>query len=97
MAGCYTQIHILKYSADRFLGQVAVTDAMLAVGSASQLEFCTRIAGVEVLISLAERAPAVMRKCPSLVPGLLPLTLTLACQVRGRHRSADQSKEHQCG
>lgn len=58
-----------------------MTQAMLVVGSASQLEFCTRASGVEVLVSLAERAPAVMRKCSSLAPGLLPLTLTLACEV----------------
>lgn len=59
-----------------------MTEAMLAVGSASQLEFCTRAAGVEVLLSLAERAPAIMRKCPSVAPGLLPLALVLACEVR---------------
>ncbi|CAM9279367.1 unnamed protein product, partial [Hapterophycus canaliculatus] len=58
-----------------------MTEAMLAVGSASQLEFCTRAAGVEVLLSLAERAPAVMRKCPSLAPGLLPLGLALTCEI----------------
>lgn len=61
--------------------QAAMTEAMLAVGSASQLEFCTRAAGVEVLLSLAERAPAIMRKCPSLAPGLLPLALALTCEV----------------
>ena len=59
-----------------------MTEAMLAVGSGSQLEFCTRAAGVEVLLSLAERAPAIMRKCPTVAPGLLPLALVLACEVR---------------
>lgn len=62
--------------------QTPITEAMLAVGSASQLEFCTRAAGVEVLLSLAERAPAIMRKCTSVAPGLLPLALVLACEVR---------------
>lgn len=64
-----------------FGDQVPVTEAMLAVGLASQLEFSTRTAGVEVLLSLAERAPAIMRKCPNLAPGLLPLSLSLACEV----------------
>lgn len=54
---------------------------MLAVGSASQVEFCTRVAGVEVLLILAERIPAIMRKCSTLAPGLLPLALALACEV----------------
>ncbi|CAN0320346.1 unnamed protein product, partial [Laminaria digitata] len=58
-----------------------VTEAMLAVGSASQLEFCTRAAAVEVLLSLAERAPAIMRKCSFVAPGLLPLAFSLACEV----------------
>lgn len=61
--------------------QAPVTEAMLAVGSAAQLEFCTRAAAVEVLLTLAERAPAIMRKCPAVAEGLLPLTLTLACEV----------------
>ena len=54
---------------------------MLAVGSASQLEFCTRAAAVEVLLCLAERAPAVMRKFPFVAPGLLPLAFSLSCEV----------------
>lgn len=62
--------------------KVPMTEAMLAIGSASQLEFCTRAAGVEVLLSLAERAPAIMRKSPSVAPGLLPLALVLTCEVR---------------
>ena len=61
--------------------QAPVTEAMLAVGSASQLEFCTRAASVEVLLSLAERAPAIMRKCSFVAPGLLPLAFALACEV----------------
>lgn len=59
-----------------------MTEALLAVGSASQLEFCTRAAAVEVLLSLAERAPAIVRKCPSVASGLLPLALALTCDVR---------------
>lgn len=59
-----------------------MAEAMLAVGSASQLEFCTRAAAVEVLLSLAERAPAIMRKCPSVSPNVLPLVLALTCEVR---------------
>lgn len=55
---------------------------MLAVGSASELEFCARAAGVEVLLTLAERAPAIMRKCHSLALGLFPLAISLACEVR---------------
>eukprot|EP00752_Nemacystus_decipiens_P011318 g10058.t1 len=58
-----------------------MTEAMLTVGAASQLEFCTRAAGVEVLVSLAERAPAIMRTCPSVAPGLLPLAMVLACEM----------------
>ncbi|CAM9453902.1 unnamed protein product [Ectocarpus sp. 13 AM-2016] len=58
-----------------------LSEAMLAVGSASQLEFCTRAAGVEVLLSLAERAPAVMRKCQSIAPGVLPLAMALTCEL----------------
>lgn len=61
--------------------QAPVTEAMLAVGSASQLEFCTRAAAVEVLLTLAEGVPAIMRKCPFVAPGLLPLAFVLACEV----------------
>lgn len=73
---------IPPFASDVFLSQAPMVEAMLAVGSASQLEFCTRAAAVEVLLSLAERAPAIMRKCPSVAPGLLPLALALACEVR---------------
>lgn len=69
--------------------QAAVTEAMLAVGAASQLEFCTRAVAVEVLLSLAERAPAIMRKCSSVALGLVPLTLALACEVTFARRSSD--------
>ncbi|CAM9197764.1 unnamed protein product, partial [Sphacelaria rigidula] len=58
-----------------------LTQAMLTVGSASQLEFCTRAAGVEVLLTLSERAPAIMRKCSTVAPGLMPLVLSLACEL----------------
>lgn len=58
------------------------------MGSASQLEFCTRAAGVEVLLSLAERAPAIMRKCPAVAPGLLPLALALTCEVKSESSRA---------
>lgn len=61
--------------------QAQLTQAMLTVGSASQLEFCTRAAGVEVLLTLSERAPAIMRKCSTVAPGLMPLVLSLACEV----------------
>ncbi|CAM9413811.1 unnamed protein product [Ascophyllum nodosum] len=58
-----------------------VVEGMLVVGSMSQLEFCTRAAGVEVLLTLAECAPAIMRKCSTAAPGLLSLALALTCEV----------------
>lgn len=54
---------------------------MLTIGSASQLEFCTRAAAVEVLLTLSERAPAIMRKCSTVASGLIPLSLSLSCEV----------------
>lgn len=68
--------------------QAAVAEAMIAVGSASQLEFCTRAVAVEVLLSLAERAPAIVRKCSSVALGLVPLTLALACEVTFARRNS---------
>ena len=59
-------------------------EGMLVVGSMSQLEFCTRAAGVEVLLTLAECAPAIMRKCSTAAPGLLSLALALTCEVKFR-------------
>lgn len=54
-------------------------DAMLAVASAPALEFGTRARAVELLLTLAERAPALVRRHKALVERLVPVVFEMMC------------------
>ncbi|CAM9202550.1 unnamed protein product, partial [Chrysoparadoxa australica] len=58
-----------------------LASAMITVGSACQLEFSTRSAAVELLLTVCEQAPAVMRQTPAFIPELLRVLLQMTCEV----------------
>jgi hypothetical protein len=55
-----------------------VVTAMLTVAGAASLEFSTRNIALELLVTLAESAPAMARRSPALVQGLVPLAMRMA-------------------
>jgi len=54
-----------------------VVNAMLTVAGATNLEFSTRSMALELMITLAETAPAAARRSSSLLNGLIPLAMNL--------------------
>lgn len=58
-----------------------VVNAMLIVAGAAGLEFSTRTMALELMVTLAETAPALARKCPALVQGLVPLSMLIMLEV----------------
>lgn len=50
-----------------------VVSAMLSIANSSSLEFSTQSIAVELIVTLAETAPALARRCEGLVPGLVPI------------------------
>lgn len=59
----------------------SVVAAMLTVAGSERLEFPTRALAVELMITFTESAPALARRCPGLVTGLIPLSMALALEV----------------
>jgi hypothetical protein len=59
----------------------SVVSAMLTVAGSSGLEFSTRSMALELMVTLTESAPALARKCPGLVQGLIPLAMSLMLEV----------------
>ena len=55
-----------------------ITNAMLTVLGSSSLEFSTRTMAIELLVTLAETAPAMARRTPALAQGLIPLAMRIA-------------------
>jgi hypothetical protein len=65
-----------------FKGAVdGVVAAMLSVARSELLEFPTRSLAVELMVTFTETAPALARRCPGLIEGLLPLSMALALEV----------------
>ena len=58
-----------------------LSDMMLLIASTVQLEFDTRAHAVELLLTLAERAPALVRRHPNVVQRLVPITFEMLCAV----------------
>ncbi|CAM9098384.1 unnamed protein product, partial [Ectocarpus fasciculatus] len=58
-----------------------VSAAMITVGGSSNLEYSTRTMAVELLVTLTETAPAMARRTPTLVQGLVPLAMNMALDV----------------
>ena len=58
-----------------------IVAAMITVARSESLEFPTRSLAVELMVTFAETAPALARRCPGLVAGLIPLSMALALEV----------------
>lgn len=54
-----------------------VVAAMVQVAGADGLEFSTRSMALELLVTFTECAPALARRCPALLQGLVPLAMSL--------------------
>lgn len=59
----------------------SVVAAMLTVAKAEALDFPTRSIALELMVTLTETAPALARRCPGLVEGLVPLAMSLMLDV----------------
>ena len=62
-------------------GLDALVQAMLSVAAAEGLEFSTRNMALELMVTLAEAAPAMARRCAGLVQGLVPLAMSLMLEI----------------
>lgn len=82
-----------------------VVAAMLQVASAASLEFSTRSMALELMVTLTETAPALARRCPGLVKGLVPLAFSLMLEVdesesewvRGSYSEEPADENHAVG
>ena len=59
----------------------AVVAAMLSVAQTQTLDFPTRSIALELMVTLTETAPALTRRCPGLVNGLVPLAMSIMLDV----------------
>lgn len=79
-----------------------VVAAMLTVARASDLDFSTRSIALELMVTLSETAPALARRCPGLVEGLVPLAMSIILEVdeaedswaRGKYMSEPEDDEN---
>lgn len=60
-----------KGSVDNIIG------AMISIANSTGLEFTTRTIAIELVVTLAETAPALARRCEGLAPGLCPIAFTI--------------------
>lgn len=58
-----------------------ILEAMYTIASTKELEDATRHLGVECLVTLAEKAPGMVRKVPRFVQLLLPLALNMMLEI----------------
>lgn len=58
-----------------------IVNAMLSVASSMSLEFSTRSTALELMVTFTESAPALARKCPELINGLIPLAMSIMLDV----------------
>ena len=54
-----------------------VVQVMLTIAESDKLEFSTRSLALEVLVTLAETAPALARRCAGFLTGLIPAVMTM--------------------
>lgn len=59
----------------------ALVTAMITVGNGNELDFSTRSLALELLVTIAEAAPALARRCSALLQGVVPLCMTLMLEV----------------
>ena len=65
-----------------FKGSIdGVVAAMVTVAASEGLDFSTRAMALELLVTLTENAPALSRRCPALIGGLVPLAMSLMVDV----------------
>lgn len=50
-----------------------VVNAMMFIANAASLEVSTRVVALEFIITLTETAPALARRCTTLVQGIIPV------------------------
>lgn len=80
----------------------AIMPAMVAVVSYTNLDFSTRIMAFEMMITLTETAPALARRCDTLVKNVIPLAFSIMLDVEedneefasGKYSDADISDEN---
>lgn len=58
-----------------------VSSAMITVARSSSLEFSTRSMAIELLVTLTETAPAMARRTPALLEGLVPLAMAISLDL----------------
>jgi importin-5 len=59
-----------------------VVNAMLSIAqNSNQWEFTTRSMALELMVTLTETAPALARRCPGLVQGMVPLAMNIMLEV----------------
>lgn len=58
-----------------------VVGAMLTVAKSEGLEFPTRAIALELMVTLTETAPALARRCPALLEGVIPLAMALTLDM----------------
>ena len=54
-----------------------VVSVMVQIAGAEGLEFSTRAMALELLVTFTECAPALARRCPNLLQGMIPLAMSL--------------------
>lgn len=59
----------------------SVAQAMICVSSSKSLEFSTRSLAMEILVTLSETAPALVRRSDGLIPRLVPLAMSLMLEA----------------
>ena len=59
----------------------SIVSSMLSVVSSEGLEFSTRSLALELMVTLAESAPALARRCEGLIKGVVPLAMTLMLEL----------------
>jgi hypothetical protein len=58
-----------------------VIPAFISVASADSLEFSTRAMALEFMVTIAEEAPALARRCKVLTEGVIPLSFSMMLEI----------------
>ena len=58
-----------------------LVSACITIAQSSELEFTTRTMALEVIVTLAETAPALARRCTVLAPSVVPLCFSMMLEV----------------
>lgn len=58
-----------------------IIPAFLSIASADSLEFSTRAMALEFMVTIAEQAPALARRCKALTDGIIPLSFSMMLEI----------------